>query len=320
MTARILILIAAIVGFRNNFVSSARVSRLPDRMATRALISPMELVKVNPMARLNKYKATSGDFLIRDFIRRIEKQKTYLKQGKEQFVHFQLAHLYAGFALTQYGLGRDYSEVVASLRMAVESFLTVFRLKGTTPDGRIRHLGKHQNAERPREQDTFTPDYGYTNSKESLFGIAMALLSNRLDAAKEIAMLAGNPPHISLPNDRFLESAFKAFFVNDDPEIARQLGLILVGDDRWYEHMRDGFRALVARSSAQYASAVEEMVVLHGQEAVMDFHKHDPLYNLCFHMMGLAVLAVLKQILPLKDIPDRPPYFPRDLIGYVLTQ
>ena len=272
------------------------------------------------MPRLEKYKTTTGAFLIRDLMRRIEKQKTYLAQGREQFVHFQLSHLYVKLGLTQYGLGRDYAEVVASLRMATASFLTVFRLKGTTILSSEKHSKNLENLGLATSSRDFAPDFGYTNSKESLFGIAIASLSNQPDDARRIASLAGSPPHVSLPNDRILESAFKAYFSNDMREVEKHLGCIQVDEDPWYEHMRDGFLALLSRSTAQYADAVEGMLALHSREAATDLHKHDPLYNLCYHMMALAVLAVREQVFSMEDIPDRPPYFPREFIEYVPKQ
>jgi hypothetical protein len=270
------------------------------------------------MARLDKYKNTTGSFLLQELWRRIATQQAYLTEGREQFVHFQLAHLYVKLGLTQYGIGRDYGEVVEALRLATASFVTVFRLKGTTVNSVVRRVASLEKAVPTKTREAFVPDFGYTNSKESIFGIAIALLSRRPDDARTIASLAGTPAHVSLANDRFLESAFKAYFTGDMEEVGRQLGCIQIEQDQWYEHMRDGFLALVSRSVGKYESAVDGMVAFHSEEALMELHQHDPLYNLCYHMMSLALMAIQDGRLSVRDVPDRPPYFPRDLIEYAL--
>jgi hypothetical protein len=60
------------------------------------------------------------------------------------------------------------------------------------------------------------------------------------------------------------------------------------------------------------------MVAFHRAEALMEGHEHDPLYNLCYHLMGLALMAIHDGRVSVRDVPDRPPYFPRDLLEYSL--
>jgi hypothetical protein len=269
------------------------------------------------MARLDKYKGAGGEFSIQSLTRRIEKQRTYLRPGREQFIHFQLSHLYVDLGFTQYGVGRDYSEVLASLRLATESFLTTFRLKGTTPDTVVRHsaegTGPAANSRR------FPPDFGYTNSVESVLGSAVALLSNRPADAREIITLAESLPRVSHPFDRMLESASKAFYAKDLARMNDLSGALKALDDPWYASLGDAVSAVATGAPARFDSAVEQSVALHGLAADTEPNRDDPRYNLCYQPLAWAVLAVQENIFAISNIPDRPPYFPRDYIEYVMA-
>jgi hypothetical protein len=277
------------------------------------------------MARLDKYKGAGGEFAIQSRTRLVEKTRTYLRPGREQFIHFQLSHMYVDLGFTQYAAGRDYSEVLASLRLATESFLTTFRLKGTTPDSLVRHSPGGAGPADSRLTIRQYPgrdgpqDFGYTNSVESVLGSAAALLSNRPAEAREIITLAESPPRVSHPFDRMLEAALKAFYAKDLTRMNDLSGALKALDDPWYASLGDAISAIATGAPARFDCAVEQSVALHGLAADTELNRDDPRYNLCYQPTAWAVLAVQENVFSISDIPDRPPYFPRDYIEYVLA-
>lgn len=223
-------------------------------------------------------------------------------------------------ACVMYALGADLDEVRVWIARAAHLLGVTFELRGTTPR---MPVGKKDAWGSVTDVTPPGTDQSLTNSRRGLLAMQTALVAGDPDRAEQTASQVGDPPDASYigpdsvvctTDEQQLAYAFRSLLFGRDAVAMFHLGG--VGDDApaLIRHQANGLYALIDRDDGGFLEALNRLLAAHAVEAAEPVHAREPRRFLSLPALGMAALAVQRDLIEPTQLPGESIYFPRDLL------
>jgi hypothetical protein len=246
--------------------------------------------------------------------------------------HSMLALQYEAIALCAYGLGASLSDVKRAFRHAVRAAVEVFRLRGTESPFPAYSLLYDRNyaPSDPESIAEFTTlsnpqekDYSSTHSRRGYQMVCEALITGDIVLAEEIALLIWDPPDAAYigpgsfctPNDQHVAYALRELFRGDMVSMNSELAKVKRGnDDQSIAHQAKMLWALGSGDRKVFSDALHAQLNSHSKQAQRKENRLNPLFFICIPGLGMASLALSRELCGMDYLPQGSPFLPLSLL------
>lgn len=217
-----------------------------------------------------------------------------------------------------FALGSPLHRARSAFHDAACSYLKVFELRGTQPGFPATVVTLEPDEDKPAvskvvERRPLHPpdaaDHSLTNSRRGFEAMCLALITEGLSLARQIAVLVGDPEDatyigenspVCTPDQQRLAYGLKALLLGNVEQSLVQLGQIR-HSDRFVSHQARLFEAVASANAKRASAMLNSLLHAHRQRALLPENLKQPYFYLS--LAGLAACIVTEGVPGRKDLP-----------------